>query len=82
MFTISTGFVQEGSSGEHYDQILVCLCCPRMLTGIPRNGTGRCMKQVGGSHAQLRGVIEQTCTEFQFNSARNKRNRGGGGGVV
>ena len=35
MVTIGTGFVQEGSSGEHYGQILVCLCCPRMLTGIP-----------------------------------------------
>ena len=77
MFTIGTGFIQDGRFGEHYSQILVCLCCPRMLTGIPRNGTGTCMKHVGGPHAQVRGVIEQTYTEFQFNSARNKRNRGG-----
>ena len=77
MFTIGTGFVQEGSSGENYGHILVCLCCPRMLTGVPGNGTGTCMKHVGRSHAQVRGVIEQTYTEFQFNSARNKRNRAG-----
>ena len=38
------------------------------------------MKHVGGSHAQVRGVIEQTYTEFQCDSASNKRNRGWGGG--
>ena len=77
MFTISTGFVQEGDSGECYGQILVWVCCPRMLTGFPRNGTGTCMKHAGGSRARVRLVMEQAYTEFQFDSARNKRNRGG-----
>ena len=76
MFTIGTGFVQEGDSGERYGKILVWVCCPRMLTGFPRNGTGTCMKRVGGSSARVCGVMEQMYTEFQFDSARNKRNRG------
>ena len=79
MFTIGTGFVQEGDPGERYGQILVWVCCPRMLTGFLRNGTGTCMKHMGGSCAQVHGVMEQAYTEFQFDSARNKRNRGGRG---
>ena len=77
MFTIGTGFVQEGDPGERYGQILVWVCCPRMLTGFLQNSTGTCMKHVGGSRARVHGVMERAYTEFQFDSARNKRNRGG-----
>ena len=72
MLTIGTGFVQEGDSGERYGQILVWVCFPHMFTGFPRNGTGACMKHVGGSRARVRGVMEEAYTEFQFDSERNK----------
>ena len=42
-----------------------------------QNGTGTCTKHVGGSCARVHGVMEQAQTEFQFDSASNKRNRGG-----